>query len=181
MKKHTLIVTLIAAALLGKASAYDPEPTQTPTPTSTAIMMGCHRASWNPELYSFYGAKDTILEKLAQIPTKLSERRVFLQVTQGDSSVNIRLYEGKADGTYTLTEWTKKQTPHLITEIDKAICDNQGANCVGDQVISVLAKELKEGEITPKVAAPVSPQAAFSHSVKEASGKFIKTTIIILC
>jgi len=143
--------------------------------------MGCHQASWNPELYSFYGSKDTILEKLAKIPTNLSERRVFLQVTQGDSSVDIRLYDRNKDGTYTLTVWTKKQTPHLITNIDEAICDNQGANCVGEQVKSVLAKELKEGEVTPKVAAPVSPQAAFSHSVKDASGKFIKTTMIILC
>jgi hypothetical protein len=174
MKKHTLIVTLIAAALLGKASAYDPEPTSTPKG-------GCHQASWNPELYSFYGAKGTILEKLAQIPTNLSERRVFVQVTQGDSSVNIRLYERQDNGTYTLTEWTKKQTPDLIAKIDNAICDNKGANCVGEQVKSVLAKELKEGEVTPNAEAPVSPQAAFSHSVKDASGKFIKTTIVILC
>jgi hypothetical protein len=180
MKNHTLIVTLVAAALLGNASASDPEPTETPTP-SPIVMGGCHRSSWNPELYSFYGAKDTIVEKLAQIPTKLSERRVFLQVTQGDSGVNIRLYEKQRDGTYKLTEWTKEQTPHLIAEIDKAICDNQGVNCVGEQVKSVLAEELKEGEVTEKVIAPVSPEAAFKHSVMNASGKFIKTTIVILC
>jgi hypothetical protein len=183
MKKHTLIVTLIAAALLSKASAYDPEPTQTPTPTSTStpIVMGCHRSSWNPELYSFYGAKDTILEKLAQIPTKLSERRVFLQVTQGDSSVDIRLYEHQRDGTYTVTEWPNKQTSHLIADIDKAICDNHGVNCVGEQVKAVLKRELGKGEVLRPAPAPETPEAAFKHSVENASGEFIKTTIIILC
>jgi len=175
MKKHTLIVTLIAGALLCNASAYDP----TPTPESKG---GCNHSSWNPELYSFYGAKATIVEKLAQIPTKLSERRVFLQVTQGDSSVDIRLYEREKDGSnYTVTEWTKKQTPQLIADIDKAICDNKGVNCVGEQVKGVLGKELKEGKVVNAVAAPASPEAAFSHPVKEAVGDFIKTTVIILC
>ena len=185
MKKHTLIVTLIAAALLGKASAYDPEPTQTPTPTPTPIVMGgCHKASWNPELYSFYGAKGTILKKIAQIPTKLSERRVFLQVTQGDSSavrpstVDIKLYEQQEDGTYTVTEWTnewtKKQTSHLIAKIDGAICDNHGVNCVGEQVKAVLKRELGGGKAFPPAAAPETPEAAFKHSVDNASGEFIE-------
>jgi hypothetical protein len=182
MKKHTLIVTLIAAALLCSASAYDPTPTPTLTPTPPPESKGgCNHSSWNPELYSFYGAKATIVEKLAQIPTKLSERRVFLQVTQGDSSVDIRLYEREKDGNYTVTEWTKKQTPQLIADIDKAICDNKGVNCVGEQVKAVLKRELGGGKDFPPAAAPETPEAAFKHSVEKASGEFIKTTIIILC
>jgi hypothetical protein len=166
MKTHTLIVTLIAVASLGGASAY---------------AQACKLSSWNPELYSFYGAKGTIVKKLANIPAKLSERRVFLQVTQGDSSAYIKLYEQQKDGTFTVTEWTTGQTSRLLADIDEAIVANKGVNCVGEQVKGILAKELKEGKISTAVPAPASPKAAFAHSVNEASGEFIKSTVIILC
>ena len=174
MKKHTLIVILIAAALLGGASAAEPVPSGSPGPR-------CKVSGWNPELYSFYGAKDTIVKKLASIPAKLSERRVFLQVTQGDSGADVKLYEQQNDGAFTVTEWTAKQTSGLLAAIDKEIVANKGVNCVGEQVKGVLGKELKEGKVSYAVAAPASPEAAFAHSVKQASGEFIKSTVIILC
>jgi hypothetical protein len=179
MKKHTLILTLIAAALLGAALAY----AQSPSPSATASPTGreCKAASWNPELYSFYGAKDVIVEKLANIPANLSERRVFLQVTQGDSRADVKLYERQEDGTFTVTEWTTRQTSRLIADIDKAIVANKGVNCVGEQVQGILAKDLKKGKVSKAVPAPASPSAAFAHQVKEASGEFIKSTVVILC
>ena len=175
MKKHTLIVTLIAAALLGGASAY----AQVASPTPKVL--SCLLSSWSPELYSFYGAKDVIAEKLANIPAKLSERRVFLQVTQGDSGAYVKLYERQEDGTFTATEWATKQTSRLLADIDKEIVANKGVNCVGKQVTGVLAKALGKGKVSKAVPAPASPEAAFAHSVKEASGEFIKSTVIILC
>jgi hypothetical protein len=178
MKKHEFIFALIVGALISGASA-DTVPS-TPPPTSSPGPR-CRASSWDPVLYSFYGAKDTIIGKLAKIPVEFSERRVFLQVTQGDSSTDIKLYERQENGTFTVTEWTTKQTPQLIADIDKAICANKGVNCVGEQVKDVLAKELKEGKVTKEVAAPASPEAAFAHSVKQASGEFIKSTLIILC
>jgi hypothetical protein len=175
MKKNALIVTLIAAASLGGASVYAQYPSPTPTPLS------CLLSSWSPELYSFYGAKETIAKKLANIPARLLERRVFLQVTQGDSGADVKLYERQEDGTFTVTKWTAKQTPRLLSDIDNAIVANKGVNCVGEQVKAVLKKELGKGEVSPPAAAPETPEAAFGHSVKEASGEFIKSTVIILC
>ena len=173
---NKLILTLIAAASLSGAwPAYAQVASPSPWPLS------CLNSSWSPEHYSFYGAKDTIVEKLANIPVKLSERRVFLQVTQGDSSADVKLYERQKDGTFTVTEWKPKRTSRLLTEIDKAIIDNKGVNCVGEQVKAVLKKELGKGEVSPPAAAPETPKAAFAHSVKEASGEFIKSTVIVLC
>lgn len=166
MKKQTLVVTLIATALLGGASAN---------------AQLCAQSSWNPELYSLYGAKDTIVEKLSKLPLKLSERRVFLQVTQGDSSANVKLFEKEKDGTYTVTEWTTKQTASLLAAIDEAIVANKGVNCVGEQVKAVLAKELKDGKVLKGVAAPASSAAAFAHAIKDATGDFIKCALHMLC
>ena len=175
MKKHTLILTLAAAASLYSVSAIAQNSSPSPAPFQ------CRQSSWSPEAYNFYGAKDTVVGKLANIPAKLSERRVFLQVTQGDSSADVKLYEQQKDGTFTVTEWAPKRTSRLLTKIDNEIIANKGVNCVGEQVKAVLGKELHDGKVSNAVAAPASPQAAFSHAVKEASGEFIKTTVIILC
>jgi|SRR5439155_12385189 len=174
MKKHTLIVTLVAAVLFGGASA-DAGVVPTPIPPH------CKYSSWNPELYTFYGAKEAIVKKIANIPTKLSERRVFLQVTQGDSSADVKLYERQENGTFTVTEWTTNQTSRLLADIDEAIVANKGVNCVGEQVKGILSKELKEGKVSNGVPAPASLEAAFAHSVKQASGEFIKSTICFFC
>src|SRR5947207_12832841 len=106
MKKHILVVTLIAAALFIVISAYA-QSTPTPTPTSKG---GCLNASWNTELYGFCGAKPAILEKIARIPVKLSERRVFIQTTQGSSSGEMKLYDRQQDGKSTVTTWSIAET-----------------------------------------------------------------------
>ena len=179
MKKQTLIVTLITVALVGGVSG-DPTPTPTSNPAASPGP-GCKASSWNPEQYTFYGAKDTIVEKLASIPVDLSQRRVFLEVTQGDSKADVKLYEQQENGTFAVTEWTAKQAYRLLAEIDKAIVANKGVNCVGEQVKAILAKELRGGKTRKGVAAPASPKAAFAHSIMQAPGDFIQGTFIILC
>ncbi|MGH7982020.1 MAG: hypothetical protein ACREFF_02605 [Candidatus Udaeobacter sp.] len=180
MKKHTLIVTVIAAAMFVGMSAYSQStPTATPMPD---IKGGCNHSSWNTELYGFCGGKPAMIEKLANLPINLSERRVFLQVTQGSSSGEVKLYERQQDGTFTVTVWSDDQTFKLLPKIDKAIFDNKGVNCVGEQVTAVLRKELKKPtKVDTGVAAPETPAAAFKHSIEYASGEFIRTTIVILC
>jgi hypothetical protein len=54
-------------------------------------------------------------------------------------------------------------------------------NCVGEQVIALLRKELKKPtEVTQDVEVP-SPAAAFSDSVQSTIGEPVRTTVWILC
>ena len=180
MKNHILILTVVAAALLGGASVYAQS---TPSPSSTiSPTMGrdCTNQSQNTELYGFCGAKPAMIEKIARIPVKLSERRVFIQITQGSSGGEIKLYERK-DGKFTVTTWSIPETFGLLTDIDKAIFDNKAVNCVGEQVTDLLRKRLGNGNETSNVAPPVSPTAAFKHSIEQAQGEFIQTKVVILC
>lgn len=142
---------------------------------------GCEESSWNPELYSFYGAKANIIEKVSSIHANLPKRRVFVQITQGASRAEVRLYEKQGDGKYSVTEWNTKDAADLIGKIDKSILANKGVNCVGEQVKSILAKQLGSGKVSNAIPAPESPKAAFAHPVKNAQGDFVKTTVIILC
>jgi hypothetical protein len=141
----------------------------------------CRQQSRNTELYGFCGAKDTMLEKLASLPAEIVKRRVFIQITQGSSSGEVKLYERQKEGTFTVTTWSTKQTSGLLGDVDKTMFDNKGVNCVGEQVTAVLRNKLGTGSVTPDVAAPETPAAAFSHSIKDTPGEFVRTVMVILC
>jgi len=178
MKKHPLIVILLAAAFVCGVSGQTPSPFSTPNKDTK-----CNKAQWDPQEYRLYGAKESIIEKLANIPSKFSERRLFVEITQGDSSAHVKLYERQQDGTFTVTEWAPGETSRLVTKIDEAIIANKGVNCVGEQIKKVLNDELEgvHKDITPGVSAPASPEAAFAHSIKDTSGKFMICSIFFGC
>jgi hypothetical protein len=179
MKNHTLIFTVAAAGLLIGVSAYAQS---TPTPTPTPIVMwDCRSSSWNTELYGFCGGKAAMIEKIASLPVQLSQRRVFVQITQGSSSGEVKLYERKENNKFTVTKWKSEETFKLLPKIDKSVFENKGVNCVGEQVIALLRKELKKPtEVTQDVEVP-SPAAAFSDSVQSTIGEPVRTTVWILC
>jgi hypothetical protein len=193
MRKYITIAALTLAGSFhsgfGQLPSPSTSPPPAPSPSATAGGGGgggggpCNNSSWNPELYTFYGHKDVVLEKLSKVQANLSDRRVFVQVTESERGTDAKLFVREKNGSFTVTQWMKKKPGGSLTcKIDQAITHNKGINCVGEQVIhTVLKKELESGKETHDVAAPASPEAAFSHSIKEATGEYIKTTIVILC
>ena len=189
-----LIALLLAACGLVSASAEDQSPTPSVSPSATASVYlspsasasppgvpACNNASWNPEVYSFYGANENVAEKVSRLPLKLSEHRVFVQITQGEAWAQVKMFELQKDGTFTVTEWEGKDTSRLACDIDKAIMTNKGVNCVGEQMKAVIVKALNKGKVSNSVAAPETPAAAFGHSIKAAKGDFIKSEVIVAC
>ena len=189
MRKHVTIAAIVFVASFHSGFGQSPSPSTSPppaaSPSATADGGGgpCNISSWNPELYTFYGRKDVVLEKLSKVPADLSDRRVFVQVTESERGTDAKLFVREKNGSFTVTQWMEKKLGASLTcKIDQAITHNKGISCVGEQVIhTVLKKELKNGKETHDVAAPASPEAAFSHSIKESTGEYIKTTIVILC
>jgi hypothetical protein len=179
MKKHILVVTLIAAALLCSASAYDP------TPTPSPLGAVCALSSRDVELYGFYGTKEIVAERVANVPMKLSERRQFLQITQSDrtddAKADVKLFEKQNDGNFKVTEWTNAKAQGLFDTIERAIIENKGKHCVGDACKAVLDKMLGPGKTAESMAAAASPKEAFTPSVQAASGDFVKSMIIFTC
>ncbi len=89
--------------------------------------------------------------------------------------------ERKENNKFTVTKWKSEETFKLLPKIDKVIFENKGVNCVGEQVIAVLRKELKKPtEVTQDVEVS-SPTAAFSDSVQSTIGEPVRTTVWILC
>ena len=192
MRKHVTIAAIVFVASFSAGFCQLPSlsPTPTATPLASAISSAppaasatptvCLRQSWSPETHIFYGSQDIILKKLSDWSAKPSDHRVFVQVTQGKTSGNVKLFEQSNNGGYTVTEWSPRETSELIVALDKAIMANKGVNCVGEQMKAVL-KKLGKGKTVQGVAEPASASAAFAHAVKEAQGEFIKTAIIAGC
>jgi len=178
---------LLTACGLVSALAEDQSPTPSVSPSATASVYpsgggpACNNASWNPEVYSFYGAKENVDEKVSRLSLKLSEHRVFVQITQGEAWAQVKMFELQKDGAFTVTEWEGKDTSRLACDIDKAIMANKGVNCVGEQMKAVIVKALNKGKVSNSVAAPETPAAAFGHSIKAAKGDFIKSEVIVAC
>ena len=189
-----LIASLLTACGLVSASAEGQSPIPSVSPSATASVNpspsaypspdgtdACNYQSWNPEIYCFYGAKENITEKVSRLPLKLSEHRVFVQITQGEAWAQVKMFELQKDGTFTVTEWEGKDTSRLACDIDKAIMANKGVNCVGEQMKAAIGKALNKGKVSHSVAAPETPAAAFGHSIKAAKGDFIKSEVIVAC
>jgi hypothetical protein len=121
-----------------------------------------------------------VLEKVGALSVQLSDRRVFAQITQGSPSGEVKLYERQKDGTFTVTIWSTGQSFTFLDDVYRSMFGNKGGNCIGKQVIAVLHEKLGVGKVSEGVAAPVSPAAAFRHSIKDASGEFIRSVIVIL-
>ncbi|MEP6810056.1 MAG: hypothetical protein ABI992_07415 [Chthoniobacterales bacterium] len=181
MNKHILVMTLFAGASLAVAPAQSPTPS--PTPSATP-MNRCEQNSTSVEVHIFYGSKEIVTEKVANLPSDLSERRVFLQITQSGKTDNppieVKLFEQQKDGGFAITEWTRARTPRLFDKLDRAIIQNKGEHCVGEAMKNVL-KELGKGERLTPLTPPTSPRDAFAPSVQHASGDFVKTIIIFGC
>ena len=188
-----LIASLLTACGLVSTLAEDQSPMPSVSPSATASVNpspspagtpgggdACNYASWNPEVYSFYGVKENVAEKVSRLPLKLSEHRVFVQITQGEAG-EVKMFELQKDGTFTVTEWQGKDTSRLACDIDKAIMANKGVNCVGEQMKAAIVKALGKGKVSHSVAPPETPAAAFGHSIKAANGDFIKSAIIVAC
>jgi hypothetical protein len=186
MKKHILVVTLIAGASLAVAAAEDPSPSPSPSPSPTATPnLRCPQSSASVEVHGFYGSKETVTRKVAELPGNLSDRRVFLQLTKSGrtdgANTDVKLFEQQGDGSFTVTEWRKVKAPRLFDEIDDSCLKNKGKHCVGEAIKAVLKDKLGEGKTAAPLTAPVSPKDAFAPSVQDASEDFIKSLVLFGC
>lgn len=181
MKKHILVVTLIAGASLAVTAAEDPSPS--PSPTATPDLR-CPVNSASVEAHAFYGSKETVAGKVADLSVNLSERRVFVQLTTSgrtdDANTDVKLFVQQGDGSFKVTEWTKVKAPGLFNEIDDACIKNKGKHCVGEAIEAVLTK-LGTGKTLAPLTAPVSPKNAFTPSVRAASGDFVNSKVVFGC
>jgi hypothetical protein len=154
---------------------------------------GCRLASWEPEVFSFYGDPATVRAKLENFEMHLPDRRVFMFMVESSQSAQLSLFELAKDkddkdgqGTknnetdkFHVWTWEGKSAAELREKATDTILANKGVLCVGEQVKS-LVKSLKP-EDKGVVPAPQTALAAFGHAVKGYDVQYIRLTVFLLC
>jgi len=142
--------------------------------------VGCEEDSRSPEVYTFYGDSATVLSKVANVKMQLPERRMYMVVVEGDNGAEVRLFE-RAAKTNKFHVWSSKvkDVADLNQQISKAIIENRGVACVGEQTKALVTKGVSPQDLG-SIPAPVNGRAAFAHAISGAKG-FVRATIYLLC
>ena len=142
---------------------------------------GCEEQSWSPEVISLYGDPETIITKLGSINRDLTTRRVYMFTLESKKDAELAFYERISPGKVAVLRWKGKADETFHASVHKAIIDNKGVHCVGEQtkaIISSLPKLKKDDDI----AAPVRYKGRIFTSTQSTwHGEYIRTTLYLMC
>jgi hypothetical protein len=174
------LVTVATLAVLGAQQQNSKE--QKPT-FSADSRPGCRKASWEPEVFSFYGDPAAVTAKLKNFEMNLPDRRVFLFMIESTNAAQVSLFElakeSKGGDTFHVWSWKGQSASDLREKATETILANRGVLCVGEQIkglVKVLNPEDK-GEIP----APRTALAAFGHEIHGYNNQYIRLTVFLLC
>jgi len=189
-----LVVGLLTAAVFATRSQQQGQNAEQKKPAFKAVSsIGCRRASWEPEVYSFYGDPAAVRAKLENFEMHLPDRRVFIFMIESSQSAHLSLFElakdkddknGKTDkdsDQFRVWTWEGKSAPaaELREKATDAILANKGVYCVGEQV-KALVKALNPDD-KGLLPAPRTALAAFGHTIKAYDQQYIRLTVFLLC
>jgi hypothetical protein len=141
---------------------------------------GCEEQSWSPEVISLYGDPETIIAKLDSINRDLTTRRVYMFTLESKTNAEIAFYERTSPQKVSISRWKGKSDQAFHSTVHKAIIENKGVHCVGEQTKSIVSSlpKLKKDE---DIAAPVNAKAAFSHQLRAHGSEYLRTTLYLMC
>ncbi|HUB74538.1 MAG TPA: hypothetical protein VL979_10930 [Solirubrobacteraceae bacterium] len=142
--------------------------------------MGCEAQSWEPEVYEFYGDGNTVLEKLNKIDMDLPHRRLYLFSLETPDSAELRVFEKEDDEKVSVDIWEDGDLGDLRERIHDAILANRGVACVGEQTRALVAGAV-EARREAGIPRPVSPYAAFAHSLQRHGDEFVRAAVFLMC
>ncbi|CAM3848366.1 hypothetical protein KIPE111705_27910 [Kibdelosporangium persicum] len=148
--------------------------------TETELAPGCTVFSWTPEVHDFYGDPASILHKIDNQDMALSDRRIFVLLTESEGRANVRFFEQVDGKNYSVSTWTGDSLDGLNGRLADTILTNKGVHCVGEQVRALLGSV--DLELAATVPAPANARAAFAHTIREHGEQtFTRATCALLC
>jgi hypothetical protein len=142
--------------------------------------VGCEAESWSPEVITFYGDAETIIRKLSKFEMNLSGRRVFALLVEGPKESEIRVFERSSPGHYSVSLWKGASSSTLRSSLDKAIIDNKGVHCVGEQTKAIVGN-LPDLKVEDEIPAPATAVAAFAHPIRNRAASYLRSSVYLLC
>jgi hypothetical protein len=148
---------------------------------AASYLAPCKPTSFSPELLDFYGDSTTILNKIDNHDLRLGDRRVYFLLVESATSAEVRFFERVSDELVAVFSWSGTTAGDLKSRINEAILANRGINCIGEQLKKLISDRL-EVRLEGTVPAPVSPRAAFAHTIRNNdSDGYLRATAALLC
>jgi hypothetical protein len=158
-------------------------------------LVGCRAASWQPEVFSFYGLPADVLSNAKKADLDLYKHRVFLlvaePVAESTKNAQVVLFEvpktpGNNNGNDPWTETAysigQDKAAALRSDLDKQLLSNKGQNCVGDIADAIFKNDLAGvAPTSTKTANTATDDAAFGDVTSELNNTYLRVTIYILC
>lgn len=146
--------------------------------------LGCRRAAWTPEVFSFYGAPKSVMDKLSGFDMKLADRRMYMYMVESTASAELVLYERPAKGSDQWQVWRWKGTPSEASKIREEetnqILARQGNDCVGLETQKLV--ELWKSQREQTTVSPVTAAQAFGDVMaRYPQDSYIRATMFLLC
>jgi hypothetical protein len=146
-----------------------------------ALEAGCKTYSWTPEVHDFYGDAESVIRKMDTLPMELGDRRVYFLLVEHADGAEVRFFERIDDTQVAVLSWRGESAGDLKSRIADTILTNRGVNCVGAQTKDLIMNAV-DASLLGSVPAPVSPRAAFSHTIRNCGrDKFMRATAGLLC
>jgi hypothetical protein len=146
--------------------------------------LGCRVSSWTPEVYSFYGDPDKVMDKLARFDMKLAERRVYMFMVESHDASELALFERPVRETGRWKVWRWKGPPsegrRLREEETSEILTRQGKECVGQETEKLVESRNPSKEEINKP--PTTASSAFGDVIaRYPKGSYVQVTVYLLC
>jgi hypothetical protein len=141
---------------------------------------GCKQDNWQVEEYSFYGNQEDVKAKISKANIGLGRRLFFAVAAVGDSG-NINEYERKSGNTYSVrsAEVGAKSARAFSSDVQQAIFDNKGRECVGEKVHQLTSyKAIRFG--APKEVS-IDENTVASHAKARSNEDFVGLSVQLLC
>jgi hypothetical protein len=129
------------------------------------------------------GSPELVASNLANLPTDLVERRVYMLMIQGDGQAEARVYErfNLEDTEGTVAAWDEDNISDLVTLVTDVLVTNRGVHCPGEQVKATLEAE-RDFTVSGPVPAPKTAAEAFAPAMAAyQNDKFVQATVMVLC
>ncbi|MFD7665629.1 hypothetical protein [Streptomyces sp. NPDC059788] len=155
-------------------------PQKTPERDAADMAAVCRQYSWTPEVHDLYGDPESILRKMDAQNMELTERRIFVLLTESEGLAQVRFFEQVKGKEYAVSAWTGESLGGVGGALGDTILKNKAVNCVGEQVRGLLSTFAMDSPTT--VSAPANARAAFAHTVRaHGEDTFTRATFALLC
>jgi hypothetical protein len=149
----------------------------------SVMSAACSEASFEPEVRQFYGNRHSLDKQFERDGMKLPQRRAYMLLVEGEDSAELSFFErvgGPGSESVKVSSWQGRTAGDLRERLAELMLANKGIACIGRQAKAFVFARYTPEEVGP-IPAPVSPAAAFSHSVKRFGDEYVRATVFLLC